>query len=124
LAKYDNESQQEVSVGIEVNVISLGGSHYEVSLDLSVRSDVSKERLFVLEVKYVGLVSVADNLENDVLEAVLFVHCPFLMFPYARAIVSSIISSGGYPPLMIEPIDFASLYLAKREQGGIATAAS
>ncbi|MDR1609795.1 MAG: protein-export chaperone SecB [Holosporales bacterium] len=125
LVKYDKEApQQEVSVGIEVNVASLSDNHYETSLDLRVQSNVNNEQLFVLELKYVGLISVASDLEKDILEAVLFVHCPFLMFPYARAIVSSVIGAGGYPSLMIDPIDFASLYLAKKDQSRATAAVS
>ncbi|MDR1365297.1 MAG: protein-export chaperone SecB [Holosporales bacterium] len=117
LVKYEKDApQQDVSVGIEVTVASLGNDNYETMLDLKVKSDVGGEQLFVLELRYAGVVATANNLENDVLEAVLFVHCPFLMFPYARFVVSTIISSGGYPPLMIDPIDFASLYLSKKEQ--------
>jgi len=42
------------------------------------------------------------------------VHCPFLMFPFVREIVSATTRSGGYPPLLIEPIDFASLFIEKK----------
>ena len=44
------------------------------------------------------------------------VHCPFLMFPFIREIVANMTSSGGFPPLRLEPIDFASLYMSKKKE--------
>ncbi|MDR1332840.1 MAG: protein-export chaperone SecB [Holosporales bacterium] len=118
LMKYSQEpSQPQVTVNVEASVASLDNGNYEVTLDIAVKSTVEDTQLFVLELKYAGLIAVAPEIQQDILETVLLVHCPFLMFPYAREIVSSVTSSGGYPPLMIEPIDFASLYISKKQQG-------
>ncbi len=122
LMKYsDSEKQPQVSVNVESNVAKINDSNYEVSMKVQVKSEIDGTSIFVLELDYGSLVSVDPTLNSDILETVLLVHCPFLMFPFVREIVSSVTRSGGYPPLLIEPIDFASLYMEKKKatQAGV-----
>lgn len=117
LIKYsETEKQPEVAVNVETQISKISDNNYEVGMVVSVKSTIGETSVFVLELTYSALVSVAPDLKPDVLEPVLLVHCPFLMFPFVREIVASTTRSGGYPPLMIEPIDFASLYLAKKKE--------
>lgn len=117
LIKYtEKDKQPEVSVNVETHVAKLTDENYEVSMNITAKSSLADKTVFVLELTYAALVSVAKELKQDILESVLLVHCPFLMFPFAREIVSTVTRAGGYPPLMIEPIDFASLYLAKKKE--------
>ena len=117
LLKYSNpEKQPEVAVNVETHVAKIDDEHYEVAMNISAKSELDGKSIFVLELTYAGLVSVAKDLKQDVLEPVLLVHCPFLMFPFAREIVASVSRAGGFPPLMLDPIDFASLYLAKKKE--------
>lgn len=117
LMKYsENDKQPEVSVNVETQVGKLGDENYEISMNVKVNSVIEDKTVFVLELTYAGLISVAKDLKADVLEPVLLVHCPFLMFPFVREIVATVTRTGGYPPLMIDPIDFASLYLAKKKE--------
>ena len=116
LMKYnETEQQPEVSVNVESTVAKINENNYEVTLKIDVKSVVGETTVFVTELLYGALVAVDPSLQNDVLEPILLVHCPFLMFPFAREIVSNITRSGGYPPLLIEPIDFASLYIEKKK---------
>lgn len=119
LIKYseaDKEKQPEVSVNVETHVAKLNDDHYEVALNITAKSSLEEKTIFVLELTYAALVAVAKDLKQDILEPVLLVHCPFLMFPFAREIVATLTRAGGYPPLMVDPIDFASLYLAKKKE--------
>ena len=117
LVKYsETDKQPEIAVNVETQVAKLNDDNYEVSMNITTKSMIEDKSVFVLELTYSGLVSVAKDLKQDVLEPILLVHCPFLMFPFAREVVASITRAGGYPPLMIEPIDFASLYLAKKKE--------
>jgi preprotein translocase subunit SecB len=108
-------AQPQVTVNVETNVAKIDKTYYEVVMKVSIRSFVEKTDIFVLEIEYGALVGVDSSLQQDVVETVLFVHCPFLMFPFVRRIVSDTVSSGGYPPLLIEPIDFASLYVERKQ---------
>ncbi|MDR1391333.1 MAG: protein-export chaperone SecB [Holosporales bacterium] len=119
LMKYDQSiqgAQPDVSINVETNVAKFSDVNYEVSLDIKISSVLNGSTSFILEMVYAGLVSVVENLDESLLEPTLLVHCPFLLFPFARGIVATLTSSGGYSPLMIEPIDFSSLYLSKRKE--------
>ncbi len=118
LMKYSNDSdkQPEVGVGLENNVAKIDDEHYEVTLKVNAKSTIGDKSLFIVELSYAALITVAPNLEQDILEPILMVHCPFLMFPFIREIVASATSAGGFPPLRLEPIDFASLYMSKKKE--------
>ena len=117
LVKYsENKQQPQVAVNVETSVAKLSDNNYEVSLKIDVKSTIEDNSIFVLELIYASLISVSPELKDDMLESVLLVHCPFLMFPFAREIVSNITRAGGYPPLLLEPVDFASIYLARKKE--------
>ncbi|MDR3031178.1 MAG: protein-export chaperone SecB [Holosporales bacterium] len=117
LIKYsENQTQPQVSVNVETGVAKLANNNYEASMTITTKSKIGEEAIFVLELVYASLVSVSPDLQQEVLESILLVHCPFLMFPFAREIVANVTKSGGYPPLLIEPVDFASLYLEKKKE--------
>jgi preprotein translocase subunit SecB len=69
----------------------------------------------MVELTYAGLFSLA-NVPPDSLQPVLLIECPRLLFPFARRIVADITRDGGFPPLMIDPIDFVTLYRRRQEQ--------
>ena len=117
LIKYsDDDRQPEVGVSLENSIAKLDDGHYEVTLSINAKSSIGEKSIFVVELSYAALVSVAKNLEQDVLEPILLVHCPFLMFPFMRSIVSNVTNAGGFPPLLLDPIDFASLYVSKKQE--------
>ena len=68
--------------------------------------------MFLLELAYGGLFLI-ENVPEEILQQVLLIEAPHLLFPFARRIVADAVRDGGMPPLMIEPIDFAGLYRAK-----------
>jgi preprotein translocase subunit SecB len=79
---------------------------------MRVTAQQEERTIFLLEIAYGGIF-VLDKVPEDVLQPFLLIECPRLLFPYMRRIVSDIVSDGGLPPLMIEPIDFAALYRSK-----------
>jgi preprotein translocase subunit SecB len=91
----------------------LEGEHYEVELKLRVSAKVEEKPMFLLELVYAGLFLI-QNVPEDVIQRVLLIDGPHLLFPFARRIVADAVRDGGMPPLMIEPIDFAGLYRAKQ----------
>ena len=88
--------------------------------------------LFIVELDYSALFQL-QGFKADEMEPVLLIECPRLIFPFARRIIADITSSGGFPPLLIDPVDFRSLYLSQKQRqqqaqqttvsGGPATAA-
>jgi preprotein translocase subunit SecB len=99
----------DVSVNVTVNAKRLGDDGYEVSLKITTESKVDKELAFIAELDYAALWGVR-NVPEDQMQPLLLVECPRLMFPFARRILADAIRDGGFPPIMLDPIDFAGLY--------------
>ncbi|MGY6532666.1 protein-export chaperone SecB [Glycocaulis sp.] len=115
-------AQPNIDLGIDVGARSLDAETFEVEIVLSAKAERDGAALFVCELNYAGLFQVR-GLEETQREAFLLVEAPRLIFPFARQIVASATQDGGFPPLMLEPVDFAGLYrqqLAKRAAGGAA----
>jgi len=77
--------------------------------------------VFIAELSYAGVFTLNGVPENTV-EPVLLVECPRLLFPYARNILADVTRDGGFPPVLLQPIDFVSLWQSRRAQGAAATA--
>ncbi len=117
LLKYsDVKKQPEVSVNVETHVAKVQDNTYETTLKAVINSKIDDKPMFIIDITYGALVTVEKQISGDNLETILLVHVPFLMFPFLRYIISDITKNGGYPPLLIEPIDFANLYLQKKKQ--------
>ena len=89
---------------------------YEVVLKLRVTAIQEEKTLFLLEIAYGGLF-ILDRVPEEAIQPLLLIECPRLLFPFVRRIIADIVSDGGLPPLMIEPVDFASIYRNKLQQG-------
>ena len=109
-------------VDVDVKARSLGEHGYEVSLVMRAEAAREGTTAFLVEVEYAGIFQL-NGVPAEAVEPVLLIECPRILFPYARAIVSSATQDGGYAPLLVNPIDFAQLYRAQRmRQGPTATA--
>ena len=108
------QPQIEFSVDLQARRVAETGP-FEVLLKLRVSATQEEKTLFLLELAYGGLF-VLDKIPEEAMQPVLLIECPRLMFPYVRRIISDLVSDGGLPPLMIEPIDFAQLYRNKMNQ--------
>ncbi len=109
------EGQPEIELNVDMQARSQGDKVYEVELRINATGKRDEGVLFVVEVVYAGLFLVDGVGESDI-EPVLLVECPRLLFPFARRVVSDMTRDGGFPPLMLEPIDFLGLYIAQRSQ--------
>ena len=112
----------QVNLDCSVESQKLSDEVYEVVLSLEARAVRDDKTLFLVAVDYAGLFSINDVSEEFV-EPLLYVQCPTLLFPFARSVVANITKDGGYPPLLIDIIDFATLYQhqlseAKKGDGG------
>jgi preprotein translocase subunit SecB len=97
-----------VDINVDVNAQPLNPETYEVVLSIKASAKINNEALFILELAYGAVVTVR-NVPREMLPPVLLVETPRLMFPFARAIVADATQNGGFPPLMINPIDFTDL---------------
>jgi preprotein translocase subunit SecB len=105
----------QIDLGVDLQAKRLDPERFEVELKLRVSAKGGEKTVFLLELAYAGLVQATGNAPEDVLQQVMMIDAPTMLFPFARRIVADVIRDGGMPPLMIEPIDFAQLYRAKMQ---------
>lgn len=109
LAGFKNAPEIELSV--DINVQKVTENDLEVALLINATAKYENEKIFIVELKYAGLFSVLNMPDDAQKEQVLLIYCPSILFPFARRIISDVTRDGGFQPLMIAPIDFASLYM-------------
>ena len=105
-------------LGIDINSKPLknhGDDIYEVNLMIKGSTTVKNEIMFLIEATYSGIFTIK-NAPSDVLEKVLLIECPKFLFPFLRTIIANNTRDGGFPPLMITPIDFVGLYESKKKK--------
>jgi preprotein translocase subunit SecB len=100
--------QPEVAINVDVRARNLGPSVFEVILTINIGARAQNEPVFIVELAYAAVVTVR-NAPEPALPGLILVETPRLMFPFARAIIADATRDGGFPPLMINPIDFAEL---------------
>jgi preprotein translocase subunit SecB len=110
------QPQIDFTVDLQARRVSENGP-FEVLLKLRVNAVQEEKTIFLLEIAY-GSLFVLDKIPQEALQPILLIECPRLMFPFVRRIIADLVSDGGLPPLMIEPIDFAQLYRSKMQEGG------
>lgn len=103
--------QQAPQIELRVNVgaRALTDNLYEVQLSVNGTAKHEEETAFIVELSY-GAVVTLNGVPEEHLQPVLLIEVPRLLFPFARAIVSDVVRDGGFPPLMLQPIDFVDLY--------------
>jgi preprotein translocase subunit SecB len=115
--------QPSINLQINVNAKPLSDTDFEIELMVEGKAEAAGTVLFTFELVYAGIFRMT-GVPQEASQAVMMIECPRLLFPYAREIVSSAVRNGGFPPLMIDPVDFVSLYrqkMAQTQQGSQAT---
>jgi preprotein translocase subunit SecB len=104
----------EIPVSIDCAVRHLGGSGFEVSLNVNVAATVNSRPAFIAEIVYAAVIEVDERaIPPEQLHAVLLIEVPRLLFPFVRQIVGDVTVGGGFPPLMLQMIDFVEMYRRK-----------
>lgn len=111
LSKKD---KPDINISIDIDAKKIAESTYEISLKIKAIAKSGEQGLFNCQVDYAGIFALG-QIEGDVLEQILLIYCPNLLFPFVRRIITNITADAGFSPLMLDPIDFATLY-ARRKQ--------
>jgi preprotein translocase subunit SecB len=113
------EKAPKIEIAINFNYYNVQENTYEVTLLIKATAqsmDVEDLALFDLKLAYAGLFSLNNIDTEEQKELILMVHCPSVLFPYARRVVSDITRDSGFQPLMLEHLDFASLHQQRKAQ--------
>jgi preprotein translocase subunit SecB len=98
-----------INISINVQGGEMKNNEVEIELKLDVRATDGPATLFAIELVYAGVFKLT-NIPQESIHAVLMIECPRLLFPFARQIISDASRNGGFPPLLIDPVDFVALY--------------
>jgi preprotein translocase subunit SecB len=101
--------QPAINIQVGVDAAPLSATDFEVTLRLEGKAESQGLLLFNLELIYCGVFRV-QNAPADSMQPIVLIECPRLLFPFAREIVATATRNGGFPPLMLEPMDFVALY--------------
>jgi preprotein translocase subunit SecB len=113
----------EIKLDVRVDAKNLAPDTFEVTLSVTARASRKEDPVFLIELTYAGVVSL-QNVPREHAQFFILVETPRLLFPFARAILADATRDGGFPPLFIQPIDFADLLRRQQAQPGGAVAAS
>ena len=104
-----------IQINFNVQAQPIGEEMFEVALTLEANATGEEGVIYNLELVYAGGFRL-HNLPKEAIQPVLFIECPALLFPFVRRLVGDLSREGGFPPLLLDPIDFASLYRQRMMQ--------
>jgi preprotein translocase subunit SecB len=114
---------QQAQPQLEVQINTAGGKfaddYYEVSISATVTAKTGERTLFLAEAVQAGIFSLR-NVPPEELDPLLNIGCPTILFPYLRETISDLVTRGGFPPVLLAPVSFESLYVQRlqQQQGG------
>jgi len=113
----ESEIEPETELNIRNSHSVIGDNQYEVVLHISVHAKRTDQTIFLVELDQAGIF-ILQGYNGDECNQLLGTQCPATLFPYAREAVSTLVGKGGFPPLMLQPINFDALYARARDQQG------
>jgi preprotein translocase subunit SecB len=109
-AVYQWEGNPQIDVQFNIGAEPVNQEISEVTLSVKINATSDKGTVYILELAYCGLVGIR-NLPDEQAHAFLFAEAPRILFPFARRVVADAVRDAGFPPLMVDPIDFNGLYV-------------
>jgi len=116
-AVYQWQGQPRIDVQFNIGSQVVAEDVFEVVLKIDVRAETDNGVAFVVDLSYAGLFGLR-NIPEDQLQPFLLAEAPRIIFPFARRVLADTVRDGGFPPLMLEPIDFTGLYLQQAQAAG------
>ena len=109
------QDSPEVGIQLQIGVKKLSEDAYEVTLTVTVTAKIGEKTVFLIEVGQGGIFRIR-NIPEDNMAPLLSIACPNILFPYARETVSSLATSAGFAPVVLQPVNFEALYAARAQQ--------
>src|SRR5262247_3444031 len=110
-----SQTQPAINIQINVSAQQLAETDYEISLKLEGKAESAGTLLFAFDLTFAGVFRV-QNVPQQTLQPLIMIECPRLLFPFAREIVATSVRNGGFPPLLLDPVDFVALYQQRAAQ--------
>jgi preprotein translocase subunit SecB len=106
---FTEQGQPNLEMNLNQRVQRVADNLFEVELGVTLSCKLAEKTIYLVEVRQAGLFGLA-GFDDQTLDAMLGVHCPNILYPYARQAVSDLITAGGFPPFLLQPINFEALY--------------
>lgn len=116
-AVFQWQGQPQIDVQFNIGANQVADDVHEVILKIDVKAESADKTAFQVELAYAGLFGLR-NIPEDQVQPFLLAEAPRLLFPFARRVLADAVRDGGFPPLMLEPIDFGQLYLQQAQAEG------
>ena len=113
----------QINIQISVGANNIAENEYEVALSIEGKAENAGKVLFSFELIYAGVFRIV-NVPQENLHPLVMIECPRLLFPFAREIIATSVRDGGFPPLMLDPVDFVGLYRQNMERQAAAAQAA
>jgi preprotein translocase subunit SecB len=113
----------QVEIQLQTNAQALGDGAYEVTLTVTVTARIEDKTVFLVEVGQAGIFRI-QNVPDENLEPLIAVACPNILFPYAREVVSDAVTRAGFSPVVLQPVNFEGMYMARMQEAQAQAAAS
>jgi preprotein translocase subunit SecB len=104
------EERPSISIHIEAQAHNIADRTFEVTLRVKVDAKRKDAQVFLLDLEYGGAFTIGKEVPEEYLRPILMIECPRILFPFARSVVAATTQEGGYPALLLTPVDFADLY--------------
>ena len=108
-AVFNEAAQPQLQMNLTQSVQRLGEAAYEVVLGVTLTCSANDKPMYLAEVKQAGVFGLA-GFDDATLDGMLGTHCPQVLYPYARQLISDLIQAGGFPPFFLQPINFDAMY--------------
>jgi preprotein translocase subunit SecB len=115
--------QPQIAIQINVEARPLSETDIEVTLKLDGKAENNGSLMFQFELAFAGIFRI-QNVPQESMNAMVLIECPRLLFPFAREIIATTVRNGGFPPLLLDPVDFVGLYRQKMSELQAASAAA
>ena len=112
---FTNREAPQISLELNNSAKPLSDGYYEVALQITVTSKQGDDTSFLIEVTQAGIFKIL-NVPEEGMEMVLAITCPNILFPYAREAISDLVTKAGFSPVLLNPINFETLYMQQKEQ--------
>jgi preprotein translocase subunit SecB len=106
---FTEQGQPNLEMNLNQRVQRVADNLFEVELGVTLSCKLAEKTIYLVEVRQAGLFGLG-GFDDQTLDAMLGVHCPNILYPYARQSVSDLITAGGFPPFLLQPINFEALY--------------
>lgn len=126
-AVFNEAAQPQLQMNLNQSVQRLNDNAFEVVLGITLTCTANDKPMYLAEVKQAGVFGLT-GFDAQTLDAMLGTHCPNVLYPYARQLISELIQAGGFPPFFLQPINFDALYAeglrqrAQQQDAGLASA--